>query len=223
MQKQLYTLSALLLAGIAGNAQVDTTYNTTYYGQKVSQFRQIPDTDKDEIIFLGDSITDIGEWAELLNNKKVKNRGISSDVTFGVLNRLDEVTHRKPSKIFILIGINDIAKNTPDSIILSNYMKIVNRMKTESPGTKIFIQSIFPTNNEFTEFKRHQDKDAHIQTVNKGLQFLAQQAGCTYIDLYHLLINKEGKLDKRYTNDGLHLTGDGYMVWKNELLSKKYL
>mgnify|MGYP000061554644 CR=1 FL=1 len=65
----------------------------------------------DEIIFLGNSITDIGEWTEVWQDIHVKNRGISGDNTFGVLARLDEVVSSKPSKIFIMIGINDISKN----------------------------------------------------------------------------------------------------------------
>ena len=87
----------------------DSSYLTTYYGQKVSMFRLLPDT-KGEIIFLGNSITDIGEWAEIWNNIHVKNRGISSDNTFGVLARLDEVLSSRPAKIFIMIGINDISR-----------------------------------------------------------------------------------------------------------------
>jgi lysophospholipase L1-like esterase len=34
--------------------------------------------------------------------------------------------------------------------------------------------------------------------------------------------DKNGALNKLYTNDGLHLTGEGYMVWKNELINKRY-
>lgn len=61
-------------------------------------------TSKD-IIFLGNSITNGGEWSELLNNKHVKNRGISGDICMGVYDRLDAVLKGKPAKIFLLIGI----------------------------------------------------------------------------------------------------------------------
>ena len=32
-----------------------------------------------------------------------------------------------------------------------------------------------------------------------------------------------GKLDSRFTNDGLHLTGAGYQHWKQFLLDNKFL
>lgn len=31
------------------------------------------------------------------------------------------------------------------------------------------------------------------------------------------LADHEGRLDKRYTNDGLHLTGEGYVVWRDAI------
>ena len=43
-----------------------------------------------------------GEWAELLNNKRVKNRGISGDICQGVYDRLDPILKGKPAKIFPL-------------------------------------------------------------------------------------------------------------------------
>lgn len=212
----------LAMPSVWAQAPVDTSYKTTYYEQKVTLFRLLPDT-KGEIIFLGNSITDIAEWAEIWQNPKVKNRGISGDNTFGVLARLDEVVASKPEKVFIMIGINDIAKGTPDSIILANYRKIVERLKWASLKTKLYVQSILPTNADFTEFIRHQNKDAHIRFVNAGLQTLCAEKGIPYIDLYTRFLDKEQKLNRQYTNDGLHINGYGYQLWKQILQEKGYM
>jgi lysophospholipase L1-like esterase len=202
---------------LCAQAPVDTSYKTTYYEQKVTLFRLLPNT-KGEIIFLGNSITDIGEWAEIWQNKKVRNRGISGDNTFGVLARLDEITSAKPAKVFIMIGINDIAKETPDSVVIANYKKIINRIQTESPKTKIIVQSILPTNNDFIEFKRHQNKTDHIVFINTSLENYCKQIGLVYVDLYKAFLDANSKLDKKYTNDGLHINGYGYMRWKEILV-----
>lgn len=215
--KSVTLIILCLMPALVSVAQYDTSYNSTYYRQKVTQFRLLQNNEGGDYIFLGDSITDIGEWAEILNNKKVKNRGISSDNTFGVLARLDEVISRKPAKLFIMIGINDVANNVPDSIIVRNYTKIIKRINEESPATQVYIQSVLPTNNNFTEFKRHQNKDEHVKAINKALKALAENTNSVFVDLYAAMLDNEGKLDKKYTNDGLHLTGEGYMVWKNEL------
>ena len=57
-------LMMLLLASMAGNAQ-ERKYSTFYY-QRATLFEELPVTSKD-IIFLGNSITNGGEWSELLN------------------------------------------------------------------------------------------------------------------------------------------------------------
>ncbi len=215
----LIGFSFVATANLFAQSVIDTSYATTYYQQKVTLFNLLPNT-KNEIIFLGDSITDIGEWEEIWGNKEVKNRGISSDNTFGVLARLKEITEAKPAKIFIMIGINDIAKNTPDDIIVENYKKIIDNIKTASPATKIIVQSILPTNNNFTAFKNHQNKTEHILFINAALQQYCMGNKVTFVDLYNSFIDGENKLDKKYTNDGLHVNGYGYMKWKEILVGK---
>jgi hypothetical protein len=130
---------------------------STYYHQRVSLFRDLPQT-KSDIIFLGNSITDGGEWTEMFADLKVKNRGISGDNTTGVLNRLDEVYNRLPGKVFLLIGINDLARNvSPDSLV-KNILWINALIKEKSPQTKVYIQSLFPVNEKFGKFNGHTAK-----------------------------------------------------------------
>jgi len=207
---------------LQAQATCDSSYLTTYYEQKVSMFRLLPDT-KGEIIFLGNSITDIGEWAEIWNNIQVKNRGISSDNTFGVLARLDEVLSSRPAKLFIMIGINDIAKNIPDTVILKNYQKIIDRVAKESPTTKLFVQSILPVNKAFTDFKNHQNKDEHIVWVNGQLQTYCNEKGIRFVNLYPHFLEENSQLSKQYSNDGLHLNGAGFMNWKSILIQEKLM
>jgi lysophospholipase L1-like esterase len=200
----------------------DSSFRFYYYDQKLSMFETMPDQ-KNEIVWLGDSITDGGEWSELFPGIKTLNRGVSSDNTFGILNRLYEVIRRKPAKIFLLIGINDIARNIPDSVILRNYKKIVDSLQQQTPQTKLYVQSILPTNNEFTTFKNHQNKTEHILFLNEALKKICAEKKINFVDLYNNFINAEGKMDKRFTNDGLHLTGEGYQQWKAVLKKNKLL
>lgn len=206
------------------NAQVkyDSNYISSYYLQKVTQFKLMPKS-IGSIIFLGDSITDIGEWSELFGYKTIKNRGISTDNTFGVLARLDETITLKPAKVFLMIGINDLAKKTPDAIILKNIQRIANQLKQYSPNTKLIIQSILPTNNNFTEFMGYQNKDDHIIWLNNELSLFCTNSQLVFVDLYSLFKDENGKLNKRYTYDGLHLNGEGYQLWKATLLKKKLI
>ncbi|HVE60837.1 MAG TPA: GDSL-type esterase/lipase family protein, partial [Chitinophagaceae bacterium] len=135
----------------AQTATWDSTFRPNGYQLKVEQFRSYNDTN--DIIFLGNSITAGTDWSELLKMNNIRNRGISGDITFGIWERLDEITSGKPKKVFILIGINDISRNIPDSFILKNYRGIIERVKKASPATKIYFHTLMPVNNEFTQFK----------------------------------------------------------------------
>ena len=95
----------------------------TYYDQRKSLFELLPDT-KNELIFLGNSITDGSEWSELMQNPEAKNRGISGDTSEGVLFRLYQVTRVQPAKVFLLIGINDLSKNISPDTVYINICKI---------------------------------------------------------------------------------------------------
>ena len=159
-------------------------------------------------------------WGELLSLRYARNRG---DITYGVLERLHEVSKGKPAKVFLLIGINDISRNIPDSVILENYRKIVCRVKSESPATELYIQTLLPTNNKFTKFKRHYNKDEHILWLNRALRQLAAEEKVTLIDLYPHFADKEGRLVEAYTHDGLHLTHEGYEKWAEILRKGRYL
>lgn len=200
----------------------DSSFHFYYYDQKLSFFEKSTVISPD-IVWLGDSITDGCEWAELFTNKKCLNRGISADNTFGILNRLYEIVKRKPKKIFIMIGINDIAKEIPDTIILKNYQRIIDTFKIKLPFTKIYFQSLLPTNNNFSDFKNHQNKTQHILYVNEQLKKLCKQNKILFVNLYNYFTDNDGKLSAHFTNDGLHLTGDGYKKWKEILQQLKLI
>ena len=192
-------------------AKWDSTYRPNNYAQRVANFRSYPNLPSD-IIFLGNSITDFTDWNELLQLPNARNRGISGDITFGILERLDEVTEGEPAKVFILIGINDISRNIPDSVILDNYAKIIQRIKKESPKTIIYFNTLLPVNNSFTD-RAHFNKDEHLLAVNDGLKRLAMTEKVILIDIHPHFLDTDKKLDKRFTYDGLHLNAEGYKKW----------
>ena len=51
----------------------------------------------------------------------------------------------------------------------------------------------------------------------KRLEALCDEKEVTYLDVWGAQADHEGRLDKRYTNDGLHLTGEGYVVWRDAI------
>jgi lysophospholipase L1-like esterase len=193
-----------------------------HYTKRVAQFEKEPVV-SGRIIFLGNSITEMGKWSQLLKDSTIVNRGIGGDITFGVLRRLDDIIQRKPSRLFILIGINDIGMDIPDAVIADNYRKIIQTVQAKSPSTQIYVQSILPLNPAIKNFPQHYDKQEHVLGVNQLLKKVADETKSTFINLYPLFLDSNKRLAARYTGDGLHLNEAGYQVWVNFLKQKGYL
>lgn len=213
MKKTFFLSALLLMSALAGYSQQEKKYSTFYY-QRATLFEELPTSAKD-IIFLGNSITNGGEWSELFQNKHVKNRGISGDIAMGVYDRLDPIVKGKPAKIFLLIGINDVARGTSADTIVSHIRLIVDKIKAESPRTKLYLQSVLPVNEHYGMFSGHTSRWQVVPQINVLLKQLAEEKQVTYIDLYSRFANSDGKMNIEYTNDGLHLMGKGYLLWRD--------
>lgn len=220
-QRTLAIISLILVFTVckvnAQDVKWDSTHRPGGYLKQVAAFKEEGIAKKD-FVFLGNSITAGTDWAKLLGLPNAKNRGISGDITFGVLERLDQVVAGKPAKVFVLIGINDLARNIPDSIILRNYKSMISRIKTGAPKTKIYFYTLLPVNSSFGKFNNHYGKDEHILWLNAEIRKLADKK-VTIIDLYPHFLDAENHLKASLTNDGLHLIQEGYQVWA-ELLKK---
>jgi lysophospholipase L1-like esterase len=178
--------------------------------QKVSMFRASPVL-HGPVVMLGDSITEGGNWSELFPEYPILNRGIGGDVSEGVLKRLDEVLAHRPSKIFLCIGTNDVARGVRQEAILKNIRAILETVQAQSPATKIYVQSVFPVGRK--AITGHQNEK--VIPLNAEIKKICLEKKITYIDLYPRFIDKTGYLDPAYSNDRLHLMGNGYLLWKH--------
>lgn len=222
---QIILFSLVVLAVKAQTNSYDTIpFALEYHHKRLEIFSQEPMT-KDKIMFLGNSITQFGDWKNLLSDSTIINRGIAGDITYGVLHRLEDVIAYQPSKLFIKIGINDIAKNIPEDVISKNIFAIVQKVKQGSPNSQIYVHSILPVNDSVkTEYPHVYNKNENVRNVNRQLMRKAKQVGFVFIDLNKAFSDKQGKLDVRYADkDGLHLNPAGYRLWVAILKKKRYL
>jgi lysophospholipase L1-like esterase len=193
-----------------------------YYKAKLAAFRKQKET-TGKILFLGNSITEMGNFKKLLGDSGVVNRGIGGDITFGIMQRLDEVTRFKPSKLFLLIGINDLYKKIPEDVVLENMFLIISRIHKGSPNTQVFVHSILPVNKSFKNFPKGYDLMENISVINTQLSKISKRFNYTYVDLYKEFTDKEGNLNAGYSRDGLHLNDAGYKLWIKILKDAKHL
>lgn len=186
------------------------------YYQRASLFDTLG-TNPSSIVMLGNSLTHGCEWHELLGNPNVVNRGINGDIAEGIDLRLDGILRGRPAKIFLLCGVNDVSHDLSADSIASAVEAIVGRIKRESPKTKVYLQSLLPINNSFGRYKRIFGKEQTIRDINALLETYAAKNDITWINLYPAFADEKGNLRSDLTNDGLHLLGPGYIIWREIL------
>ena len=91
--------------------------------------------------------------------------------------------------------------------------ELIDYIRTRSPQTRLYVQSMLPINNSFGRYKNLKDKEQVIRDANVLVAAMAQDKGFTWINLYTAVADKDGNLRKDLTNDGLHLLAPGYRIW----------
>ena len=202
---------ALVCLTVLGQANQDP-----YYARRATLFDELPIGKKD-IVMLGNSLTDGCEFNELLGNRHIKNRGIVGDIVQGLIDRIDPIIKGQPKKMFIMCGVNDISHNVSADSIARATEKLIVMVKQGSPRTKIYLQSLLPFNNEVREWKLLKNQEHVVVEANILLEQVARRQGVTWINLYPLFADENGRLRADLTNDGLHLMGKGYLIWRDAI------
>lgn len=160
---------------------------------------------KDNIVFIGNSITNMHEWWEAFDNPNVLNRGNSGAVSDETVANLESVLSGQPAKVFLMIGTNDLGVSPTKAgahHLIDNVRTILSRFKKESPRTEIYVQSILPSGQRDLKLQRYS---------NDSIRKICLAEGATYVDLWDKLIS----VSQNNTNtlDKLHLSATGYKIW----------
>ena len=175
-----------------------------------------------DLLFLGDSIThrwqDNDVWRQFYGGRNAANYGIPGDQTEHLLWRVthDEVQGIQPKVVVLMIGTNNIGRNTP-SEIAEAIKQIVQELRSRLPKSKILVLGVLPrSENQSTEFvKTHDSAKTDTQTaeINGRLARLSDRSMVRYLDLRQNFLDREGLVPKALMLDFLHLSDQGYRVW----------
>ncbi|KIF80765.1 GDSL-type esterase/lipase family protein [Noviherbaspirillum autotrophicum] len=167
-----------------------------------------------DVVMIGDSITDEARWDEMFPGVRIANRGISSDTTYGLLQRLDGILLTKAKTAFIMVGVNDVLVGRSADAAFADYKKFVHLLIDN--GVVPVIQSTIYTSPKQAGSKKY---NAKIRELNQRLAAFAAESKIAYVDLNAQLSDADG-LKQSVTNDGIHLNGEGYSLWRKAIDEK---
>ena len=181
------------------------------------------------IVMLGDSITDYYDLDKYFGEDKlIVNSGISGNKTSDILSDMKNRVYRyNPSKVFLLIGINNFLHDdiTPDEMV-NQIDEIVTEIHEKLPNTIIYIESIYPVNDIWktrydSSVKDPMEVNRKVRETNLLLRQYCKKNDYKYINVYSSLIDDKYSLKAIYSDDGLHPNENGYEVITKVL--KKYM
>jgi lysophospholipase L1-like esterase len=162
----------------------------------------------DTIVFLGDSLTQEGDWAAWFPEANTINLGIGGSTTDDVLGRLDEVVAAQPDEIVLLIGTNDLGMRRSVESMVRNIQSILVDLRRDLPGSRMLVQSIMPRGREFAD---------RIREANIHLRQFSATVHAQFLDLWPTMALDDGELNPIFSDDRLHLNDTGYEAWLSEL------
>jgi lysophospholipase L1-like esterase len=176
--------------------------NISYDGNRHKMYQVLP-VNRDDNVFIGDSHIYKYNLHEFFKNPNLKNRGIDGDTSPGLYYRFDDILKYNPKTIFIKIGVNDIKTNIPADSSGKYLNKIIDKIKSNTSVQNFYFISMFPA----TAVDNHK-----IIAYNSMLKDICIKKDVDFINAYpHFLVN--GKLnEKLISDDGLHLSGEGYYL-----------
>jgi len=163
------------------------------------------------LVFIGDSLTEWGDWQRRLPEYRVTNLGISGETVEGLLARRERIRAQieNPDHLFLMTGINNIANEQYD--IIEPYREIVRNLTTWYKRSTLVVQSILPV--ELTWISSDVIRD-----TNRRLELLAREFNAEYLDVYSVFVDPKGTpLSECLQDDGVHLSRQGYEVWTKEV------
>ncbi len=180
-----------------------------YYENKLSTYRLENQTNPNvDVVFLGDSLTDGCDLSVYYPEYSCFNRGIGGETSYGLVDRLQVSAYdTNPKAIVLLIGGNDILGGKSLESVYENYGKIITGLKEHLPQAKIVWCSLTVLGNRWAEY------NDTMRMGNQKIEQMAEQYGCTFVDLYTPLCDPEtNEIVAEYTIEGVHLTDAGYRV-----------
>lgn len=120
------------------------------------------------------------------------------------------------SKIYLMIGINEMGTGTVDTFI-TKYSECLEYLRELQPDAIIYTQAIMKVTTERSEQGDYITNEG-IDERNERLKELADNVNIYYLDVNPLICDESGGMISSYTSDGVHLKAKYIEIWKQFLM-----
>ena len=142
---------------------------------------------------------------KIFNVIKVKKDYTTKDI----LDNMGELIYKyNPSVVILEIGMNDLNNNTEIEDIKDNIEMIVEGIQNNRSYAKIYIESIYPINEEIKKDELKNVNVEKIKELNKEIRKICDDLDVNYLNIYDLL-SFNNVLRTKFSDDGVYLNALG--------------
>ena len=227
--KKVLLICIVLIVNVAALTLISTFQKTKiiYKNKIVYKEKKTIDEHKikveENIVFLGDSITDYYPIKSIYGDLPIVNSGVAGYTTEDILDRMDTMVYQyNPTSVYLLIGTNDIMYEDKSNDVVENIKKIVDNIKKNRNQTEINILSLYPVNKTINESLVRKRDNSIIKKINSSIKSYCKKNNIKYINMYDELTDENDNFSNKYTSDGLHPNDMGYAKISTILLPYIY-
>lgn len=133
----------------------------------------------------------------------------------------EALSKEKFGKIYIMLGINELGRGTPDTFA-EEFGNVIRRIKELQPDAVIVMEAIMHV-TETKDAEGTYINNTEIDARNVKLKELAEAEGVYWLDVNPVTDEKEkGSLVEDYSFDGVHLKVKYIDVWKDFILGNPF-
>ena len=168
------------------------------------------------ILFVGSS--SFTKWTDVQNyfpSYPIINRGFGGSSLPDVIRYADDIIFPyHPKQVVIYCGDNDLAfsDSVTSSMVFDRFRKLFMLIREKMPGENIVFVSIKPSPSRARLMSKVEEANNMIK------QFLSAGKNASFVDVYHLMLDKDGKpIDDIFLQDKLHMNAKGYAIWQKAI------
>ncbi len=206
LQSIKWTLENLKAQASQDISKVEEEINEVNEDTSISKFDMSKAKSRfEDVVFLGDSITEYLKDAEILDSSSVLAK--KGEHVRQAKEHISEIKNLKPKQIVILYGANDLDGGSIEQFEKS-YKDLIEELKKVDKGVKIYIQAPLKVDESKTISKNSKINNENVEQLDKIVEKIAKETGAKYLPSDDLITSK-----KLYENDGIHFKYDFYKNW----------
>ena len=123
-------------------------------------------------------------------------------------------------KVYVMLGINELGWPNRD-VFIEKYGKLIDAIKKNNPDAIVYVQSILPVSAKKASDPVYNNEN--VDSFNELIKAMTVEKEVFYVNSAEAVSDETGALAADASTDGIHLSKNYCMLWRDYLMTHKAL